>query len=297
MSAEANDLLIRICRAARVLLDRIRQEAQGALAALDPDPGAPPPFAGRLLGRLRPPDVTDPAAAALVRAVTAALPTGPSPDGAELRLVGLVSPDGTGRGPALLAVGPGAPGPMLALGATDAGIELLAAGTGGAPVVVPIGRGLELELTVGAAANTDVLFPPGGDPPRILAGDAAAQIRRHLRRVPGAPALTLGPQVGPHALVGDLGLDVSMTGSAVAVRLTLPNLTVSVAPDVVAAVLGDAVRVRADVLLTATRRASAWEPGNACAPSFRRASTSPLPMSTPCSWRCRPGRPRARPPG
>jgi hypothetical protein len=244
MATAAEELLAHVTGALWPLVASLGDAAAASLAGLRPQPGyAGTPLDGRLLEPTPPPSVPDPAAAALLALVTGLLP-GPEP----VRLHGWDPGGGRHRGLALVA--PAGPG-TVALAVTGGGapaVEVVTAA--GAPVSGSVGlaSGWILDVATEGAGGIRAVFQRAG-PATSLAGEGSVTIT--LRRAPGAAPVRLGPDAGPRATVRApvLRAIVRVTGGvpAATVAVGLHGADLTLVPGVLAAVLGGAPTLAADI--------------------------------------------------
>ena len=243
------------------LLNNCRSAAQSALAGLGPAPGfTGTVLDGRLLETLQPSAITssDPAVSALVSVLQMLLPeTGA---GSPVSLNGFDPGNGQPRGLALVLATP-APSVTAVAALTGAGpqglaFEIAAVGSGTfGPVSLNLLDSWSIQVSGDVAGGGRLQLPRGGTP-QVLDAGAAVSVDWELQYSNSGQPITLGPDAGPNLKLASVALTASTALDSsglptVTYGVSLPGAQVSLAPELLAALVGDALSLPIDLDLNA----------------------------------------------
>ena len=244
------------------LLDRCRSQAASVLSGLATEPGfSGTVLDGRLLAALRPDAITgsDPGVSALLGALQALLPD-PSTAGVPVSLHGFDPGSGQPRGLALVASTPSpaitAVAALTGAGPTGLAFEIAAVGSGTfGPVQLTLLGDWSLQIAGDVGGGARLQFPRGGTP-QVLDAGAAISVTWTFGRSGAAQPLVLGPDSGPKLALPSVALSAATAkGSGgtptVTYAVSLPGGQLSLSPDVLAALIGNALSLAVDLDLDA----------------------------------------------
>lgn len=260
MSTSGQQLFQTVANALWDVLKELRQDASGALAGLTPEPGFEgTPLDGRLLQAINPGQISsaDPAASVLLNALKSVLPdinTGNVP----VSLHGFDPGGGAPRGLAIVVITP-APAVTAVAALTGAGAQGLAfeiAAVGGGafgPVTLSLLDNWALLISGNVGGGARLQLPRGG-PPQVLDPGGAIDVKWALQRS-GSPT-TFGPATGPNIVLPTMSVIVETheDGSGaptVDYQLSVQNATLSLAPAVLSALVGNALSLPLNLDLSA----------------------------------------------
>jgi hypothetical protein len=240
------------------LLDQCRSDAAAALAALGPEPSvAGSALDGLLLAAIGPDAIVsgDVAVQALLKALGKILPDGGIGD-VPVTLHGYDPGGGQPRGLALMFAPP-APSPKIVAALTGdgpRGIAIETAGVGGGvfgPASIELGAGWSLTIGGDAGAGGRLRWPRA-DAPQVIGAGAPVQVAWALQRSGAAGTILIGPEEGPHLELSDtaVGVKTNVDGGgapAAAFTFAAPRAQLSLAVDILAALLGDALDLPVDL--------------------------------------------------
>ena len=264
MSSAGQELLREVTTALWDLLDRCRTQAAGVLAGLGPDLSvAGTILDGRLLEAFSPDAIAaaDPAVTILVAAFKALLPAGLA---GPVSLHGFDPGDGQPRGLALVTIPPGPAVTVVAAitgaGPTGIAFEIAAVGAGAfGPVPLDLLGGWSIDLSGDAGGGARLEFPRGG-PPSVIDAGVPVTITWALKRDDDVQPTLVGPAEGPHLSLPSVSVTVT-TGvdgagaPTVAVGIAAARAELSLAADVLAALVGSRLSIPIDLDLDANPQA------------------------------------------
>ena len=241
------------------VLKQLRQDASAVLNGLGPEPGfAGTPLDGRLLKAINPSQIStaDPAAAVLLNALKTILPdvgAGEVP----VALHGFDPGSGAPRGLALVATTDTAVTAVAALtgaGAQGLAFEIAAVGAGAfGPVTLNLLQNWALQISGNVNGGGRLQLPRGG-PPQVLDTGAPVAVNWAVKR--SGTSTTFGADIGPQIVASTVNLSAktNVDGGGlptVNYEISLGNAKLSLAPDFLAALIGNALTFPITLDLTA----------------------------------------------
>lgn len=261
MGTAAQQLFQTVSSALWDLLNNCRSAAESTLAGLGPAPGfAGTVLDGRLLDPLQPSDIasSDPAVSALVGALQALLPAAGA--GSPVTLNGYDPGGGQPRGLALVVTTP-TPSVTAVAALTSAGpqglaFEIAAVGSGTfGPVSLSLLDNWSIQISGDVAGGGRLQIPRGGAA-QVLDAGAAVRVQWELQYSNSGQPIILGPDNGPNLSLPSAGVSAS-TGldsnglPTVTWGVSLAGAQLSLAPQLLAALVGDSLSMPVDLDLAA----------------------------------------------
>ena len=260
MGASGQQLFETVSNALWDVLKQLRQDAAGTLNGLGPEPGfGGTPLDGRLLQAINPSQISsgDPAASVLLNALKSVLPDAHAA-GVPVALHGFDPGSGQPRGLAVVVTTPAGVTAVAALtgaGAQGMAFEIAAAGAGAfGPVTLNLLQNWALQVSGNVNGGARLQLPRGG-PPQVLDPGAAVAVNWEIKR--SGATTRFGPEIGPQIVASsvDLSANTGIDGGGaptVGYGITLDNAKLSLAPDFLTALVGNALSLPMKLDLTAS---------------------------------------------
>jgi hypothetical protein len=260
MSTSGQQLFQTVANALWDVLSQLRQDAASTLNSLTAQPGFEgTALDGRLLQAINPSQITsaDPAVSVLLNALKTILPDINSGN-VPVTLHGFDPGGGAPRGPAILVTAPAstitAVAALTGAGAQGLAFEIAAVGAGAfGPVTLNLLDNWAFVISGNVGGGSRLQLPRGG-PPQVLDPGGAVDVKWALQRS-GAPT-TFGPDSGPNVVVPTMALSAETTTDSsgaptVSYQLSTAGAKLSLVPDLLSALIGNALAMPIDLDLKA----------------------------------------------